>query len=68
MNPHLLHQLWSLVEVSKSHWLLSLDDSSLVRWLVDQIAGERVLNPAEADCLQCYIRDRLPLIRDLAQQ
>lgn len=67
MNPHLLRQLWSLVEGSQTHWLLSLDDNSLVHWLIDQIAGERVLNPAETDHLNSYIRTRLPLIRELAQ-
>lgn len=68
MNPNLLHQLWSLVESSQSHWLLSLDDKSLVHWLIDQIAGERALNPTETDLLTCYIQTRLPLIRDIAQQ
>lgn len=68
MNPHLMRQLWSLVDASQHHWLLSLDDNSLVRWLVDQISGEHVLNPTEADNLNCYIRTRLPLIRDMAQR
>lgn len=68
MNPHLMRQLWTLVDGSHHNWLLSLDDSSLVHWLVDQISGERVLNPVEADNLNCYIRNRLPLIRDLAQR
>ena len=67
MNPYLLRQLWSLVEASQTHLLLSLDDNSLVHWLIEQISGERVLNPVEADHLDHYIRDRLPLIRDLAQ-
>ncbi|MBE7383282.1 MAG: hypothetical protein F6J95_017930 [Leptolyngbya sp. SIO1E4] len=67
MNPYLLRQLWSLVESSQNHWLLSLDDNSLVHWLVDQISGERALNPVETDSLNSYIRTRLPLIRDLAQ-
>ncbi len=68
MNPHLLRQLWSLVESSQGHWLLSLDDNSLVHWLIDQIAGESALNTAETDWLSGYIRNRLPLIRDVAQQ
>jgi hypothetical protein len=67
MNPYLLRQLWSLIEGSQNHWIQSLDDNSLVHWLIDQIAGERVLNATETDNLNCYIRSRLPLIRDLAQ-
>lgn len=68
MNPYLLRQLWSLVESSQNHWLLSLDDTSLVHWLTEQITGERALNPSETDRLDCYIRNRLPLIRDIARQ
>jgi hypothetical protein len=67
MNPYLLRQLWSLIEGSQNHWIQSLDDNSLVHWLIDQISGERVLNATETDSLSCYIRNRLPLIRDLAQ-
>jgi len=67
MNPYLLRQLWSLVESSQNHLLMSLDDHSLVRWLTDQVLGERPLNPTELDRLTCYIQNRLPLIRDMAQ-
>jgi hypothetical protein len=67
MNPHLLRQLWSLIEASQTHWILSLDDNSLVHWLIDQVSGERYLNPTETDYLNCYIRSRIPLIRDIAQ-
>jgi len=67
MNPHLLRQLWSLIEGSQTHWILSLDDNSLVHWLIDQVSGERYLNPTETDYLNCYIRSRIPLIRDIAQ-
>lgn len=67
MNPHLLRQLWSLIEGSQDNWILSLDDNSLVHWLIDQISVERVLNSTETDSLNCYIRSRLPLIRDIVQ-
>ncbi|MDB9524508.1 hypothetical protein PN498_00785 [Oscillatoria sp. CS-180] len=67
MNPHLLRQLWSLIEGSQDNWILSLDDNSLVQCLVEQISGERILNPAETDYLNGYIRSRIPLIRDIAQ-
>jgi succinate dehydrogenase flavin-adding protein (antitoxin of CptAB toxin-antitoxin module) len=68
MNPQLLRHLWSLVERSQSSHLLSLDDNSLVQWLTEQFVGQRSINQAETDQLNCYIRAKLPLIRDLAQQ
>lgn len=67
MNPHLLRQLWSLIEGSHSNWILSLDDNSLVHWLVDQVSDEHLLDSVEADSLNGYIRSRIPLIRDIAQ-
>ncbi len=66
MNPFLMRQLWSLIEASHSHLLLSLDDSSLVGWLIDRLSGEGPLNPGDTDSLDVYIRSRLSLIRDLA--
>lgn len=67
MNPLLLRQLWSLIEGSHNHLILSLDDNSLVHWLIDQMAGERSLDSHETDYLNGYIRSRIPLIRDIAQ-
>ena len=67
MNPHLLRQFWTLVEQSQSHCILSLDDNSLVHWLIDQVSGERSLDSVETANLNCYIRSRIPLIRDIAQ-
>lgn len=66
MNPFLMRQLWSLIEASHGHLLLSLDDSSLVGWLIDRLSGESPLNPGDTDSLDLYIRSRLSLIRDLA--
>lgn len=67
MNPTLLRHLWALVERTQSSILLTLDDNSLVHWLLEQLAGQRSLNPVEADTLDHYIRTKLSLIRDLAQ-
>jgi len=67
MNPYLLRKLWSLVERSHSTDLLSLDDSSLVSWLIERLEGHRPVDPAETDRLHHYIRSKLTLIRDLAQ-
>jgi hypothetical protein len=68
MNPHLLRHLWSLVERSQSSHLLALDDNSLVCWLLEQFAGQQHIGPAETDQLNHYIRAKIPLIRDLAQE
>jgi len=38
-----------------------------VHWLMDQFAGQRVINQTETDQLNHYIRSKIPLIRDLAQ-
>lgn len=67
MNPHLLRHLWSLVEHSQSSYLLALDDSSLVCWLLEQFTGQQPIDQAETDQLHRYIRAKIPLIRDLAQ-
>lgn len=67
MSPVMLRQLWTLVETTQSQILLSLDDASLVQWLLKQLGTQRSLDRQEADLFDGYIRSRLPLIRDLAQ-
>jgi len=67
MTPLLLRQLWSLIESTQSAILLSLDDQSLVQWLVRQFGTERSLDHGEADTLSQYIQSKLSLIRDLAE-
>jgi hypothetical protein len=66
MNPHLLRQLWSLIEGPHSHWIVSLDDNSLVQWLIEQVSGEQSLDSSETNDLNRYIRTRIPLIRDIS--
>ncbi|MBE9178304.1 hypothetical protein IQ268_06850 [Oculatella sp. LEGE 06141] len=67
MTPLMMRQLWSLVETTQTNVLLSLDDSSLVQWLLRQLPTERSLDTHEADVVSTYIHSRLSLIRDLAQ-
>ncbi len=67
MTPIMLRQLWSIVEATQANLLLSLDDASLVQWLLKQIRNQRSLNGDEAIYLNDYIHAKLPLIRDLAQ-
>jgi hypothetical protein len=65
MNPKLLHHLWSLVDRSQSNHLLSLDDSGLAHWLMEQFRLNQPINQTESDQLSHYIRSKSPLIRDL---
>lgn len=67
MSPSMLRQFWSLVETIYSEIPLALDDSSLIQWLLRQMRTRRLLNAEETDLLVHYIRDRLPLIRELEQ-
>ncbi len=66
MTPLMLRQLWSLVEGTQPTTLLTLDDNSLVQWLMRQIRAERSLDHNETNILTAYIESRLSLIRDLA--
>ncbi len=67
MNPRLLRQFWSLVETTQSNILLSLDDASLIQWLLGQLQQQRSLDNDEASILNDYANSKLTLIRDIAQ-
>lgn len=67
MSPSILRQFWSLVEAVYSEIPLAMDDHSLIQWLLRQMRARRLLNTEETDLLSHYIRDRLPLIRELEQ-
>lgn len=68
MTPSMLRQLWSLIENTQASLLLDFDDSSLVNWLLDQLNTQKSLNHQESGAFSDYIRSRLALIRELAQQ
>jgi hypothetical protein len=68
MTPALLRQVWSLVETAQANVLLTLDDTSLVQWLIRQIRKEQSLDSDEASILNSYIYSKLSLIRDLAHE
>ena len=67
MSPLLLRQIWGLVEATQSQILLTLDDESLVEWLLSQLTNQRSLDSQEANLLSDYLQSHLPLIRDVAQ-
>ncbi len=67
MTPFMLRHLWSLVETTQPHVLLNMDDASLVQWLIRQFRSQHPIDYQETTVLTAYIRSRLSLIRDLAQ-
>jgi hypothetical protein len=68
MNPLMLRQLWSSIENSQVNILLSLDDTSLIQWLIKQFKQEQSLNQDETNMIDNYLRTKLSLIRDIAQE
>ncbi|WP_013325353.1 hypothetical protein [Gloeothece verrucosa] len=67
MNSSMLRQLWTVVEESQAHILLSLPDQDLVNQLLQRLQEKETLTTEESKKVKGYIRLRTPLIRDLAQ-
>ena len=68
MTPTMLRQLSSVVQNSQATTLVSLDDATLIQWLVKQLKKRSTLNCTEANLIHEYIQSRLSLIRDLAEE
>lgn len=68
MTPLMLRQLWSLIETTQTQILLTLDDTSLVQWLLRRLKQERSLDYQETHLLRDYLQAKLSLIRDLAEE
>jgi len=68
MSPSMLRQFWSLVDGVRATVPLSLDDTSLEQWLLRKLRSEQPLNSPELDILSDYIHNRLPMIREFAQE
>ncbi|MBT9311674.1 hypothetical protein [Leptothoe kymatousa] len=67
MSPLLLRQLWSVIDAAHSSHILSLDDQSLVNWVIEQLCYQSPLDNAELSQVNRYIQSKVSLIRDLAQ-
>lgn len=67
MNSSILRQVWTVVEESQGHILLSLPDQDLVNQLVRRLQEKETLSTEESKKIRCYLSSRTPLIRDLAQ-
>lgn len=68
MTPAMLRHLWSLIENTQTSLILAMDDNSLVQWLACQLDEQRSLNQLETHIINDYIRSKISLIRDLAQE
>jgi succinate dehydrogenase flavin-adding protein (antitoxin of CptAB toxin-antitoxin module) len=67
MTPNMMRQLWALVESTQVSTLLQFDDSDLVQLLVKQLTAKQPIDDQAAHTLNTYIRAKLPLIRDTAE-
>lgn len=65
MTPRMIREIWELIEETQSSTLLTLDDNSLVTWIVSEMDSTHPLDRQEADTYSHYVRSRLPLIRDV---
>lgn len=68
MSPNVMRFVWDAVATASAHQIIPLDDASLLDWLVNQVQQHLYLDPQQYSALVAYIGDRLPLIRDLADQ
>ncbi|WP_071516422.1 hypothetical protein [Geitlerinema sp. PCC 9228] len=68
MTPNLLRQIWSLVEATQANMLLSLDDASLIDWILRNLKQKQNLDGSQVNALDSYLHAKVSLIRDLAYQ
>ncbi|HEY9825821.1 MAG TPA: hypothetical protein V6D19_10260 [Stenomitos sp.] len=67
MNAGTLRQLWTVVEDTQPPLLLMLNDTDLIKQLLSQLQNRYMLTGEEVQMANVYLRDRLSLIRDMAQ-
>ena len=68
MDTKLIRQLWSAVQFASASGLAQLDDTALMQSLVDLMQEDPGFDPINLPVMDSYIRTRLPLIRDMANQ
>jgi hypothetical protein len=68
MTPNMLRQIWSLVETTQANMLLSLDDASLIDWILRNLKQKQNLDGSQVNALDNYLHAKVSLIRDLAYQ
>lgn len=68
MTPAIIRLFWDSVSQAQPNLLLNLDDAGLMSWLVDQVKNRSDLDSHQQNDLSRYIRERLLLIREMADQ
>lgn len=68
MTPEAMRQFWSLIEVTQTNILLTLDNDALVNWLTGRFRHQGPLTRMDPLDLRTYIHNRLPLIREIAEE
>jgi len=68
ITAKMMQQLWAVIESTQVNTLLQFDDSDLVKLLLNRFANQQVIDAQTANSLNTYIKSRLPLIRDIAEE
>lgn len=67
MTPFTMRQIWAIVESLPARMLLELDDERLIRHLMAALCDRYNLSSSELAAMADYLRDRLSLVRDVAE-
>ncbi len=67
MDTRLIRQLWSAVESFPLSQLSNLDDSSLLKSIVDLLQSDPSFEAHNVPAVSSYLQSRMPLIRDVFQ-
>jgi hypothetical protein len=66
MSPATIRLFWDSVSQVSASALHQSDDSELVVLLMEEVRQRSHLDPHQQKDLNCYIANRLPLIREIA--
>lgn len=67
MDTRLIRQLWSAVESFPLGQFSNLDDSSLLKSIVDLLQSDPSFESHNVPVVSHYLQSRMPLIRDTFQ-
>ncbi|GAB1542410.1 hypothetical protein NUACC21_50840 [Scytonema sp. NUACC21] len=67
ITPKMMQQVWAVIESTHVSTLLQFDDAALVQLLLKQFKADQVLDAQTTRSLNTYIKSKLPLIRDTAE-
>ena len=67
MTPLLMRQIWSALETASPADLAQMGHEELTQLLSQQIESRFGLSPEESSTMKHYLRNHIPLIRDLLE-